>query len=528
MKSRTLPFLIFSAAVGLLLGWQMKTSGGFGKAVSSEGEVGGSSRKGATMPVAADGVMQAPGQSSDTAMTLHALPAEGLYDRMALFLLEAEAGDFPVFYDEFQKRTDRTDHLNELLFIAWTRVDPEAAIATSRGTEDLNRAYWAWAGHDPSAALASATNRGEGIRDAVRGIGEFHPEWLQANWDLIPENLQEVAIQGLVTWPNTQNPEISLRLLHGSKSDSFAKIGILSQSNDQTLLALARQDPAHAYELVQELTGGSHHFHKSHKRTFLDHFLASVNRHEPALLGEIATFVKSPVDQNQIQLAQFQSLLRDDPASAKAMIENTPASWLKEDIEVIYANHLLAGDPDRGYDHAVHLITNGIAEFHRHTLVEAEGRSTMSYNPISGSGQLISNLLDHDAPTLLNELMPETVVEEGWMRKKTAFDTASRIWAQQDVVGYAEWLREQKDHPSVYRNGVSSIVNILENKGEFEAGIEWAQSAEDTSGLSRNRLQGLYFKWLRRDREAAVAWRLSDKFAGNSDDFPIPSVPQPE
>ncbi len=519
MKSFMLPFLIASAAVGLVVGWQLKTLSDFERAESSDGEVGETSKQRSGMPAYTGGMMEAPRKSTDTAMTLHALPAKDLYDRMALFLLEAEVEEFSAYYEEFQKRSDRTDHLNELLFIAWTRVDPEAAIAASRGTDDFNYAYWAWAGHDPGAALAAAKERGEGVGNAVRGIGEFHPKWLSEHWSLIPEDQRKDAIAGLVKWPNTQTPEISLRLLCDSKSDLF------SQDNEQTLLALARQDPAHAYEVIKELTKSSHRFQGL---AGLDKFLASVSRHDPDLLEEIALTVKSPIDKNRVKLAQFQGLLRDDPASAKAMVDNTPASWLKEDLEVKYASHLLLADPDRGYNYSLNYLKNGIAEYQRHDEVKVEGRSQYSYHAIAGSTQLISNLVDQNAQDLLNELLPDTISENRYMMRQTAFDTASNYWVQQDVGAYADWLSEQKDNTPLYRTGVSKIVNILGQRGEFEAGIEWAQSVPDLENQLANKTRQLYFQWFRRDPEGAVAWRLSDNFKGDPKQFPVPKTIQPE
>ena len=218
MKLLTSSILIASATVGLVLGWQLKTRDALGNSVSIEGAEDESSRKRAAKSPEVGRMAPAARLSPDTAAVLHALPTEELYDRMALFLIDAKAGDFPAFYEELQKRSDRSSDLNDLLFIAWTRVDPEAAVAASRGTHDFKYAYWAWACHDPGGALASALAKKEGVRNAVWGIGEFHPGWLEKNWNLIPEDQRSSAIQGLLKWPNTESPEVTLRLLYDSKN----------------------------------------------------------------------------------------------------------------------------------------------------------------------------------------------------------------------------------------------------------------------------------------------------------------------
>ena len=511
MKLLTLSMLIASATAGLVLGWQLKTREALGNSVSSEGAEDESSRKRAEKSPEVGRRVPAARLSPDTAAALHALPTEELYDRMSLFLIDAKAGDFPAFYEELQKRSDRSSDLNDLLFIAWTRVDPEAAVAASRGTHDFKYAYWAWACHDPGGALASALEKKEGVRNAVWGIGEFHPGWLKENRDLIPEDQRSSAIQGLLKWPNTESPEVTLRLLYDSKNTYY------SEANELTLLALARQDPAHAYELIKELTGDPNDYQSLQT---LDSFIASLSRYEPALLGEIAAVTKSPIDKNKIQLAQFKGLLREDPGSAKAMLENTPKSWLKDDLGITYASHLLVSDPERGFEHAVNFLKNDFGDSNRYTQIKTKNGSSGSGNADAGSGQLISNLLNQDAPALLNGLLPGP----DRVGRNDAFYKASSAWAANDVGAYAEWLGGHRENPAIYEAGASDIVDVLQNKGEFEIGMEWAESIPVAEGETSYHMSRLYNTWQRKDPEGASAWRLSDRFTGNPEHFPLPKT----
>ncbi|YCM42999.1 hypothetical protein V2O64_16955 [Verrucomicrobiaceae bacterium 227] len=517
MKLFTLSLLVASTAAGLVVGWQLKVRGDSPGEVSSEGLVIASSRRGAVEPGGAGSEALATRQSSDTAMDLHALPAEDLYDRMALFLIEAKAEDFPAFYEEFQKRNDRNTDLNDLLFIAWTRVDPEAAIAASWGTDDFKYAYWARACHDPGAALASAKERNEGVGHAAWGIGEFHPQWLKDHWDEIPEGQRGNALQGLVKWPDTETPEATLRLLFESGN------GYYESNREKTLLVFARQDPTHAYEVLKELMGDFDGYLGLGSRT-LDSFIESLSRRDPGLLGEIAAVTKSPVDKNKIQLAQFKGLLREDPDSAKAMIESTPKSWLKEDLAITYASHILASDPERGFDYAVDFLKNDFSDSNRYTQIRTESGGSSSGNSNAGSEQLISSLLHIDAPALLNELIPG----DGSDGVSSAFRSASSRWAGHDVGAYAEWLGEHQDRPGIYESGVPNIVSALSDKGEYEAGMEWAESIPMEEGKTNHEMRNLYTNWVHNDPEGAIAWRISDSFTGDPDHYPLPQTTETE
>lgn len=517
MKSSPPLLLLLAPVIGLAAGWRIKfqqARNASTDAPAPEASARASSPRSPVNSPPGGRTGSSDLRSSDTAADLHALPTGDLYDRMALFLLEAEAGDFPAFYEEFKNRSDRTNDLNDLLFIHWTRLDPEAAVAASRGTSDFKYAYWAWACHDPATALATAIAQGEGVGHAAWGIGEFHPAWLEENWDLIPENQRHNAIQGLVKWPDTETPEATLRLLHASK---MAHYGI----NPKTLLALARQDPTNAYAVIKELSANQRDYDA---RQMMDTMISTLSRHDPRLLGEIAASTKSPIDKNKFQLAQFKGLLRNDPAAAKAMIETTSKSWLSEDLTINYAKHLLRNDPEEGFEYAIKYLKNDFKNSNRSIDIAYEnGRSGRGVSS-NESQSLINNLIHQDAPALLNELIPDSTST----RPGSAFQNASSTWAHQNVGAYAEWLEEHRANPAVYRSGVTHIVDSLQRQGQFEAGMEWAQTIETPEGKTNYHMKNLYRNWQRQDPEGATAWRLSDQFTGDPQKFPLPQTNEQE
>lgn len=513
MKTAPSTLWLLPLAVGLAAGWKIKSH----RAQGSPERTPPPAQSPRKLPSHApeDGKeIHSTSPSSDTAADLHALSTADLYDRLALFLLTAKPGDFPIFYEEFKTRPNRSDDLNGLLFINWTRLDPEAAIAATRGTDDFRYTYWAWACHDPGKALATAIERNEGIENAASGIGEFHPAWLKKNWNLIPKNQRINALQGLTKWPDTQNPEDTLR--------TFMAMGSYSLLTDEkTLLALARQDPVKAYQFFQETSAnlGSDFTEK-----ILDSLLNTLSLHEPSLLGEIAAASKSPVDKNKIQLAQFESLLRQTPESAKAMIESTPKSILKEDLSISYANHLLSTDPEKGFEYGVDFLKNDHDSSGRVSMIRHENGQSFRGHSYEAPAELISNLIRQNPSALLNEFIPDPNSKGGY----NTFRNASSRWAHHDLDAYAEWVQGHQDNPVAYQNGVTDIVSNLKDRGEFEAGMEWAQSVPTKERGSDYQIKSLFKSWSRRHPEAATAWRLSDKFTGNPADYPIPKTTDQE
>ena len=97
-----------------------------------------------------------PSHSTDTVETLAALDDAHLYARLALWLADASEPDIAAFWtDCYSKKENWTPELSNLLFLHWTRLDPQHAIDSTQGIHSRPQAWWAWACRDPQAALAA-------------------------------------------------------------------------------------------------------------------------------------------------------------------------------------------------------------------------------------------------------------------------------------------------------------------------------------------------------------------------------------
>ena len=345
------------------------------------------------------------------------------------------------------------------------------------------------------------------------GIGEFHPKWLAENLESIPPDSRYTAMQGLTKWPDTGTPELSVPLL----LENFGSIP------DPTLLALARQNPAKALQLLKdyEQSGGP----RARSRDYLQQLLETVAVHDPQLLAEITPLLKSPKEKNAAQTLRFNNLLNQDPEAARAMLDKTPRSWLKDELAISYANHLLTTDREKAFDYALQFLGGELSTFtHRKTLDYPGGSSTSSSQLVPGANELISSLLEQNPESLLNTLLPNEESDRTPVTnaQREAFNTASKLWSQKDLTGFADWVISRKGTRE-YSDGAARMTTALTAQKEFGPAMEWAESIPIDAGRRNYRAENLYSTWVKSDPESAAAWRLSDEFSQDPDKFLLPA-----
>ncbi|MGJ8725652.1 MAG: hypothetical protein ACSHYB_13920 [Roseibacillus sp.] len=511
MSYASLLFLSVPLILGLAFGWQLKgriPSLSCEQATETQATNRSSSSSGTqTTSSPAPSI-----KSSDTTEDLLALPSTELYDRLAHWVFDASPSEIAAFYQGYRDREKRPRSVTDLLFIGWTKVDPEAAITATRETADFRRAYWAWACHDPAKALTTAIERNEGIGDTALGIGEFHPKWLAENIESIPPNSRYTAMQGLAKWPDTGTPQLSVPLL----LENFRSIP------EPTLLALARQNPAKALQLLKdyEQSGG----HRAQSRDYLQQLLKAVAVHDPQLLAEITPLLKSPKEKNAAQPLRFNNLLNQDPEAARAMLDKTPRSWLKDELAITYANHLLTTDRQEAFDYALQFFGGELSTFtRRKTFDYPGGRSSSSSQLVPGANELISSLLEQNPESLLNTLIPNETSDQAPVTnaQREAFNTASKLWSQQDLTGFADWVISRKGTRE-YSDGAARMTKALTAQKELGLAMEWAETIPIDDGRRNYRAEQLYTTWVKSDPENAAAWRLSEDFSQDPDKFPLP------
>ena len=436
-------------------------------------------------------------KSADTVAILSKLPAPELYDRLALWLLDASPSDMQEFWSEYTLRDDHTNDLNDLVFINWTRIDPEAAIAASTGTDFAHYPWWAWACHEPQKALKEVLARYEGkknqdrIGEVMWGIGEFHPEWLREHIDELPEKwMRDRALMGYTKWADTENPRESIEFLK-ERGWSIDK---------KTLTAFALESPLEAYQIALDLQSDRSNYGASQ---LPDQLIDSLAKQDPALLDEILANTNSPVGKMKIQIKQFEEVLKSDPEAAEKKIEKMPDSWIKQDLLAAMGNHYLKTDPLKAVEFAAQIFQSKEDPTSRYTYTFRESGRSGYGNSNQEVLQLRDELVRSHPEEFINALVPTDEESSG------QYLSIASSWASQDLPAFAEWVTGQ-DHPDVYKSSARLVVSGLANKAHYEEAMDWAQSIASKSEDKRRHsyeISGTYEKWFKADPDAAINWK---------------------
>lgn len=328
------------------------------------------------------------------------------------------------FWPTYLERTDRTNDLNDLVFIHWTRVDPEAAIAAAEGTEFAKYPWWAWTCHEPQKALSEVLARyqdqdnKEPIGNVAWGIGEFYPAWLRENLDQLPEKwMRDRALSGYTKWADTEDPLATIEFL---KEQGW-------HINQKTIAALGREDPVEAYRLALELKGDGHNYrYNDLPNQLIDSLIAE----DPALVDQLLPEIKSPKAQANLRLRQFNAAIEADPAAAEEKARKLPEGWAREDHLSLLAQYHLKDNPEKALELTALLIKS----------TSLEGRFTWIHYGNGGSGSGAGNstlqpLVQHLIPTHARELM-EAAVPSG-DEDGGDYRPIGGHWADHDLTAFA-------------------------------------------------------------------------------------------
>ncbi len=261
------------------------------------------------LPAAGRTVTSSAGpRSSETLDSILAADGEGLYGRLALWMLDASEEEIEAYWIHYRQQPIRANEINDLIFINWTRLDPRAANSASAGTPDEHYAWWAWACHDPQAALAAVlAENPDRLNNVAWGIGEFHGEWARENFDDLPESCRDNVISGMIKWDDAADPLAVLDFLK-EQGRGF---------DDRFFKSLVRKDPWAAWDWVRE---------------------------NQALLGRYGN-ANSAANEALEALAE-------SPGALERLALETPAGQLRRQIESAAFNQLLATDPEAAVQQA--------------------------------------------------------------------------------------------------------------------------------------------------------------------------------
>lgn len=427
-------------------------------------------------------------RSSDTLETLLALDDASLYSRLALWMMDAGKEDIEGFWQAYRQRKNRSNDINDLVFINWTRLDPQAAIAAAKGTADEHYAWWAWACHDPKGSLTAAiAENKDRVNNVAWGIGEFQADWLMKHFDEIPESGRSNALRGLTKWDDTDKPLEVLEFL--KKHDGGFNQGIFA--------TLTRKDPWAAYDWIRNNESTIDRYYGS-SDSAMQQLVKTMGETQPDALERLIAQTPSGNAKRQMESVLFDNLLKTDPEAALAQAESTKAPRIAAERLAAVGLAVVRSDPDKAMELTKKLFDAYPDALNATVWVRYPNGATGSGSSIRQVEDLVDGLMESRPDKLLEMLPAKTGDNRSGGR---AFSELAGKWADRDLAGFTNWVNTRTD-PEVRDRAAGIVVDQLAQQHQYEEAVEWAMSSEKTKGSLFN----VFYQWNRTNPAEAGAW----------------------
>lgn len=435
--------------------------------------------------------------STDTVETLLALDDDAAaYRRVALWMLDATEPEIANYWQGLSKRKRSVDSdLANLTFIHWTRLNPAAAIAAAKGTKYDNLPWWAWAAHDPQAALDRAlATKGSFEESVAAGAAQFQPAWLRAHFDGLSPAAREEALSFLTHNPDTAEAREML---------DFMQAHSRVNNGDLTFATLAARDPVAAYEWLRDHPINSLNQEVSQDGR-LDQVVAELAKSQPETLKQLAGAAAPGEAKRKMEAALFAQLLASDPAAALQQAQATKAPRIAAERLAAVAMEAAKTNPAQALELARQMLAIYPEAYAGYTMLkisETPGMSSGQTDQVPGVPGLFENLMGSDPAAVL--ALPEVRSASSGGTIPAPIDTLEYDWANKDTAGFAAWIGTEQD-PQIRRGAIQVVTNTLSLQGKHAEAADWAIQIDDSN---HGALAMALFSWTSEEGpDAAKQW----------------------
>jgi hypothetical protein len=420
--------------------------------------------------------------STDTFDNLTNVPGDELYGRLARWLMDAPSHEIAAFRERYRGREEQSREITRLILLAWTRIDPRAALAAVKGTEDEREGWEAWACHDPAAALDAAAREGR-LAEVGRGIGRYRAAWLRTHLEALPEEARRLAILSLASDPSDR-PQEDLDLIRRESGGQGINVHLFS--------SFATEDPWAARQWLGEQRFNDFE-EKIYWETMIDAMASVPERVARALVASMPEGrLKRKAD-----LDLFQRCLESDPEAVLAELDDTSGSLppvVATTRRALAGRQLVEVDPEAAFAIAAEMFRD-----------PDHDPASMGEHP-RGSENEVADVIDPFIAELmlvnpgrtLDLLMPSEVFQS------RSFNRAQMEWAQRDPDTMAVWV-ETVENPEIQNSAAADVVMGMGASGRFQDAMEWAVARGANAG-GNNIWRNAMNVWTRNDPQEARAW----------------------
>ena len=427
-------------------------------------------------------------RSTDDLETILQIDPVAEYGRLALWMVDATEPEIAAYWQDYRRRENRSNDITDLIFINWTRLDPQSAISTAAGSDDEHYAWWAWACHEPQKAWAAAkSSNPDRMNNVAWALGEFHGEWLMAHFEEIPEENRGMALRGLTKWDDVADPGAILDFLEETDSGF----------NPAIFKALVIKDPWAAYDRVVNAgeNGGGLEGMGRNSANLLIQSLAEVH---PDLLERMVELTPPGALRRRMEAQAFEGLLESDLERAANQALETKGVGIAAGMLAKVGSKLVNSDPERAFEMAEKIFGMGPDGILQRSVIESENGKRIQ----SGSRGEVRSMIQALVSVNPDRVMSLAVGNAGDSVVQTeAIRSVGTAWAQEDLAGYSEWVASQDEFPQ-RSAAVGPLIDQLEELKMYPEVLAWCASDPRYENRIGSRLQ----RWAEIEPESARSW----------------------
>jgi hypothetical protein len=417
--------------------------------------------------------------SDDTVDDLLAVHSDDLYERLALWLVDAGSDEICEFFHAALDRSDLQIRHFDLLFVRWTATDPMGAIEAAKGTD---RAHIPWSHPEDALSFALETNRAM-VEWVIMSVGQENPDLA---FNLIaqhPDLPDDHGFYGIVQGLMRDDPQAALEFAL-EREYAF---------ETRPLEKWLREDPQAAFAWFLEKRS-QYPRHSSPDQMVID----SLSRENPAALTELLERTPPGSLRRKMEAALFDQLVANDLGTALAQARTNPSPMTASDGLSKVGLLLLESDPEMAHALLKEVLAFQPDPARRATAIyHNEGTTDVTFQEVPEARRFLMELAKVNPEHTLTDL-----ISDSSMLNHSATMVATQ-WAKDNVVSFEEWVTQ---HPNIELR--SDLTNLLVhqymNTRDFAKALSHLEQVPENH---RNSLQmNIIYQWRHHDPKAARDW----------------------
>jgi hypothetical protein len=429
-------------------------------------------------------------RSTDTVDTLIALSKDDLYERLALWLVDASVEDMAAYWQATKNAEDIRYMVRDLVFLRYTLTDPLSALSESTDPSDTYYLWKAWTKNDPVAAFQHAmANNPYHLGAVMETMAHSNSKLALKLLNAHPEIYQLTNINTIIQVLCHENPEAVFKINHPNQ---------LGHPFDPHAIAVwLRKDPHEAFRwfIANRLRPRDSYNDLDEEQFIIKH----LSNNRPDLIEEFAEMVPPSSLRWKLEAAAFDALLEKDPEKAIVVARENPSPTLAVEQLVKIALKKVSTDVHQTKSLLSEILSINPDFLTQQTTIHVPKDRIRNQQQSEPAKQLIAGLIDLD-PQAAFEILIEPAKQHS-LNETTNY--AAYRWVETDHQSFANWITNHPD-TSIQKETYSYLVNGLRQAKEYELAVTYALKMDEA--IQTHYLRPLMREWNSIAPSAAAEW----------------------